>query len=91
MFKHFVQSRMSQAGTAGVGSLIGLAFIAVGVIIGASFVPSVVTSLVTAKAATGITTAAATFTDIGQLVGVLALAIAPSLAGMYLLFKDIKG
>lgn len=77
-------------GEAGVGTLLGLVFIALGVIVGATFVPPTVTALVDAAAVVGITPAAASMTEIGQLVGVLALTVAPALGGMYLIFKDIK-
>lgn len=75
----------------GMEALLGIVFIAIGVIVGATFVPPVVTNLVTAHDTTGITDAAASMTDIGQLVGVLALTVGPALAGMYLIFKGVTG
>lgn len=74
----------------GTQSLLGIVLIAIGVILGASLVPSTITQLVTASDTTGITTAASSLVDVGQLVGVIALAVAPALAGMFTLFRDVK-
>src|SRR3990167_5839569 len=74
----------------GTQSLLGIVLIAIGVILGASLVPSTITQLVDAAATTGITTSAGSLVDVGQLVGVIALAVAPALAGMFTLFKDVR-
>src|SRR3990167_10315034 len=71
-------------------SLLGIVLIAIGVILGAALVPATITQLVDAAATTGITTSAGSLVDVGQLVGVIALAVAPALAGMFTLFKDVR-
>lgn len=79
-----------QRGAVGMASILGLVFIALGVVVGATFVPTTVDSLVDARASTGITSAAQSMTDIGQLVAVIALTIGPPIAGLYVIFKDIR-
>lgn len=75
---------------AGTQSLLAVVLIAIGVILGASLVPSTITQLVDAAATSGATTSATSLIDVGQLVAVIALAVAPALAGMFVLFKDVK-
>lgn len=79
------------SGAGNLDALLGIVFLALGVIIGASFAPSVITQLVTASTTTGATAAAVSMTQIGQLVGVLALTVGPALAGLYIIFKNVKG
>jgi len=77
-------------GTVTINSILGLVFISLGVIVGATFVPTVVQSLFDASQTAGITTAASSMTNIGQLIGVIAMTVAPAIAGLYMIFKDVK-
>ena len=74
----------------GKNSLVGIVMISLGVILGAALLPPTITNLVTAAATTGITSSASTIVDVGQLIGAIALTLAPSLSGMFVLFQDVK-
>jgi len=74
----------------GTQSLLAVVLIAIGVILGASLVPATITQLVTAAATSGATASAVSLVQVGQLVAVISLAVAPALAGMFVLFRDVR-